>query len=120
MPHSKQHALNRDVINPQDGHILCDRYPAIRGCGLRILWSSRIANSAISRPKEIPTGFKKVLLSQIGGRHKPPPFFWLTPAYAALAGALASRVFSPPTLTLICLGLASAFLASLIFSTPWA
>jgi len=24
LPHSKQFALNRDVINPQDGHILCD------------------------------------------------------------------------------------------------
>ena len=39
--------------------------------------------------------------------------------YAALPGALASSTFSPPTLTLICFGLASAFLASLIFSTPW-
>jgi hypothetical protein len=55
-----------------------------------------------------------------GRRCKPPPIsltcYWF---YAALPGALASRVFSPPTLTLICLGLASAFLASLIFSTPW-
>jgi hypothetical protein len=24
LPHSKQLAFNRDVINPQDGHILCD------------------------------------------------------------------------------------------------
>jgi len=24
LPHSKQRAFNRDVINPQDGHILCD------------------------------------------------------------------------------------------------
>jgi hypothetical protein len=24
LPHSKQCAFNRDVINPQDGHILCD------------------------------------------------------------------------------------------------
>ena len=38
--------------------------------------------------------------------------------YAALPGAFASRVFSRPTLTLFCLGLASAFLANLIFSTP--
>jgi len=35
-PHSKQHAFNRDVINPQDGHILCDPYAAICG-SLRIL-----------------------------------------------------------------------------------
>ena len=26
LPHSKQHGLNRDVIHPQDGHILCDPY----------------------------------------------------------------------------------------------
>jgi hypothetical protein len=24
LPHSKQQAFSRDVINPQDGHILCD------------------------------------------------------------------------------------------------
>jgi hypothetical protein len=24
LPHSKQLAFNRDAINPQDGHILCD------------------------------------------------------------------------------------------------
>jgi hypothetical protein len=36
LPHSKQHAFNRDVINPQDGHILCDPYAAICG-SLRIL-----------------------------------------------------------------------------------
>jgi hypothetical protein len=27
LPHSKQRALSRDVINPQDGHILCDPAP---------------------------------------------------------------------------------------------
>jgi hypothetical protein len=37
LPHSKQHAFNRDVINPQDGHILCDPYAAICGFGLRLL-----------------------------------------------------------------------------------
>src|SRR5580704_6399361 len=46
------------------------------------------------------------------------PFLSLAPDYAALPEAMASRVFSPPTLTLICVGLASAFLARLIFSTP--
>ena len=40
-------------------------------------------------------------------------------SYAALPGPLPSRVLSPPTLTLICLGLASAFLVSLIFRTPF-
>ena len=29
MPHSKQRGFNRDVINPQDGHILCDRNPPV-------------------------------------------------------------------------------------------
>jgi hypothetical protein len=29
LPHSKQLAFNREVINPQDGHILCDPNPAI-------------------------------------------------------------------------------------------
>jgi len=53
-PHSKQQAFNREVINPQDGHILCDPNPAI--CGFSVLslwWSSRIAKSTIRRPKEI-------------------------------------------------------------------
>ncbi|MBZ5658259.1 MAG: hypothetical protein LAO56_23605 [Acidobacteriia bacterium] len=34
-PHSKQRSFNRDVINPQDGHILCDPNPAI--CGFSLL-----------------------------------------------------------------------------------
>src|SRR5580658_5020858 len=54
-----------------------------------------------------------------GRRYKPPPIsltrYWF---YATLTGALTSRVFLPPTLTLICVGLASAFLAKLIISTP--
>jgi len=37
LPHSKHDAFNRDVINPQDGHILCVPYPAICGFSLRIL-----------------------------------------------------------------------------------
>jgi hypothetical protein len=36
LPHSKQCAFNRDVINPQDGHILCDPNPATCGFRLRI------------------------------------------------------------------------------------
>src|ERR1700730_5236194 len=54
-----------------------------------------------------------------GGRMR-PPLRKLT--YAALLGPLLSRVFSLfslPTLTLICLGLASAFLGKLIFNTPF-
>jgi hypothetical protein len=53
LPHSKQLAFSRDVINPQDGHILCVPYSAIRGLSLRIQWSSRGASRTISRPKEI-------------------------------------------------------------------
>jgi hypothetical protein len=53
-PHSKQRGFSRDVINPQDGHILCDRSPVICGFSLRIEWSSLIVNSTISRPRKIP------------------------------------------------------------------
>ena len=62
LPHSKQHAFNRDVINPQHGHILCDPYPAICGFSLCILWSSRIVNSTIRRPKEKVVAFINVIL----------------------------------------------------------
>src|ERR1700722_119946 len=62
LPHSKQLGFNRDVINPQDGHILCDPHPAMRGVSLRILCSSRIANSTISRPKEKLIAFMKATL----------------------------------------------------------
>jgi len=62
LPHSKQLAFKRDVINPQDGHILCDPYPATCGFTLRIQWSSRIVNSTISRPKEILVAFIKATL----------------------------------------------------------
>jgi len=58
-PHSKQRGFSRDVINPQNGHILCDRNPATSGFSLRIQWSSRIVNSPISRPKEILVTFTK-------------------------------------------------------------
>jgi hypothetical protein len=47
------------VINPQDGHIVCDPYPATRGFSLRILWSSRITNSRSSRTKEKLVAFTK-------------------------------------------------------------
>jgi hypothetical protein len=62
LPHSKQHALDREVINPQNGHILCDPYPAISGFSLRIRWSSRSVKSTISKPKEIVIAFINALL----------------------------------------------------------
>jgi hypothetical protein len=37
LPHSKQHAFRRDVINPQNGHILCVPNPAISGVTFRLL-----------------------------------------------------------------------------------
>jgi hypothetical protein len=49
------------VINPQEGHILCDPYPGTCGFSLRILSSSRIVSSAISRPKETLIAFINVL-----------------------------------------------------------
>jgi hypothetical protein len=59
--HSKQRAFNRDVINPQEGHILWDRNPAI--CGfLRIQWSGKSVNTTTSRPKEIVIAFIKATL----------------------------------------------------------
>jgi hypothetical protein len=58
-----QRGFNRDVINPQDGHILCVPYPAaIRGFRSRLLRSSRIANSTISKPTNILVAFIKATL----------------------------------------------------------
>jgi hypothetical protein len=37
LPHSIQDSFNRDVINPQNGHMVCVPYPAICGLSLRIL-----------------------------------------------------------------------------------
>jgi len=62
LPHSKQLGFSRGVINPQDGHILCDRTPATCGFTLRIQWSSRIVKRTISRPKEILVAFIKATL----------------------------------------------------------
>ena len=62
LPHSKQFAFKRDVINPQDGHILCDPYPATCGFTLRIQWSNRIVKRTINRPKEILVAFIKATL----------------------------------------------------------
>ena len=54
-----------------------------------------------------------------GRRRKPPPVSLVTRwFYAALPTTMGSRVFSLLTLTLICLGFASAFLAKLIFRMP--
>jgi len=52
-PHSRQRGLSRDVINPQAGHILCDRNPVVCGFSLPIQRSNRIVSSTISIPREI-------------------------------------------------------------------
>ncbi|MFZ0200543.1 MAG: hypothetical protein WAL05_15220 [Candidatus Sulfotelmatobacter sp.] len=62
LPHSKQRSLVRDVINPQDGHIRCDRNPAICGFSVRIRWSSKITKTTISRPKEMLVALIKTTL----------------------------------------------------------
>jgi hypothetical protein len=56
-PHSRQRGLSREVINPQGGHILCDRTSAISGFGLRLQWSSRIVISTMSRPNRMLVAF---------------------------------------------------------------
>jgi hypothetical protein len=62
LPHSKQLASDRDVINPQEGQILCDCDPASCGFSLRIQWSSRVVNNKMSRPREILVTFMKTTL----------------------------------------------------------
>jgi hypothetical protein len=57
LPHSKQQALSRDVINPQDGHILCDWSPATRGITLRFRRSNTVAKSEMSKPRKILVAF---------------------------------------------------------------
>ena len=52
LPHSRQRAFDRDVISPQDGHILCPD-PATSDFVSRIQSSSRTVNSTTSKPKEI-------------------------------------------------------------------
>jgi hypothetical protein len=59
LPHSKQFAFNRDVINPQEGHILCNWTPAICGFSLRIQRASRIVKNTMNKPNEILVVFIK-------------------------------------------------------------
>ena len=55
------------MINPQEGHILCDRNPMVCGFSLRIQVSSRIVQITISRPKEIlVTVINATLLGEFG------------------------------------------------------
>jgi len=87
LPHSKQRALNRDVINPQAGHILCDPYPAICGFRLRISWSRRIANSTIRRPKEMLIALISVVV--VGNKGWVP---WVNPHFYRLRKEAVGRI----------------------------
>ncbi len=51
-PHSRQRAF-RDVINPQDEHILCARNPPAGDFSLSLQRSSRMVKSTINTPKKI-------------------------------------------------------------------
>ena len=62
-----------------------------------------------------PQGLKPVSFFYLLRGAKEPLFHF---PYAALPGPLASIDFSLPTFTLICFGLASAFLGNVIFRTP--
>ena len=52
LPHSRQRAFDRDVISPQDGHILCPD-PATSDFVSCFQRNSRTVNSTISRPQQI-------------------------------------------------------------------
>jgi hypothetical protein len=60
-PHSRQRAF-RDVINPQDEHILCARKPLVCGFSLSLQRSSRMVKSTIKTPKEILVAFIRTIL----------------------------------------------------------
>ena len=55
-PHSRQRAF-RDVINPQEEHILCARNPLACGVTLSLQRSSRMVKSTINTAKEILVAF---------------------------------------------------------------
>ena len=77
------------MINPQDGHILCDRNPAACGFSFRIQVSNRIANSTISRPRQMLVAFiEATLLGEPCGA---------SCAWPTMLGKLCfSRPFKPP------------------------
>ena len=50
LPHSRQQLLRRDVINPQNGHILCERNP--RSTGLSA--ASSFLNESLKKASFLP------------------------------------------------------------------
>jgi len=57
-----QCALNRGVINPQNGHIFCDPNLAVWGFSLSIHRSNTTADSTISKAREILDALMPVTL----------------------------------------------------------
>jgi hypothetical protein len=60
-PHSRQRAF-RDVINPQDEHILCARNPLVCRFSVSLQRSSKMVKSTINTPKEILVAFMRTTL----------------------------------------------------------
>src|ERR1700746_672464 len=55
LPHSRQQLLRRDVINPQNGHILCERNP--RSTGLSA--ASSFLNESLKKASFLPIRMRK-------------------------------------------------------------
>jgi hypothetical protein len=64
LPHSRQLAFRREVIKPQDGHILSDAAPATCGLSLRVQWAIRTVKNTINKPNEIVVAFIEAALPE--------------------------------------------------------
>ncbi len=62
LPHSMQDSFNRDVINPQNGHMVCVPYRAICGLSFCLLDRSRTVSRTRSMPRAMLVGFTKTTL----------------------------------------------------------
>src|SRR5439155_19337973 len=56
LPHSRQQVLRRDVINPQNGHILCDRKSG--STGLRV--ASSFVNESVMKARFLRMRVRKL------------------------------------------------------------
>gem|GEM_PF-3923465 len=77
-----------------------------------------ITNKAGGAVSRLPLSLQPPGFARLDGAEPRPHTSIAYAALLALLGSLPSSVFWLPTFTLICFGLASAFLASLIFNTP--
>jgi hypothetical protein len=71
LPHSRQRGLVREVINPHEGHILCDRAPLSAKLGLRNHQSNTIVNSTIDKPKVRSIAFMVLSFVRVSGAKAP-------------------------------------------------